>query len=177
MDSGEYVVLYEDEVSFYLASTITRKWAKKGVQPIVKSGEYKKRVGYFGFVEPASGKLVTVEFKSSEHRTFIKAIETAVEVYGKDKKILIILDNVSSHHKAQKVIECNNLLQNVTFLYLPTYSPDLNPIERVWRITRKEQTHNRFFSCLSEIRETLNSYFRRFLVDNSKLKTLCTTDN
>ena len=132
-------------------------------------------MGFFGFVEPANGKLITVEYNSSEHREFIEAIGRMVSEYGTEKKILMILDNVSSHHKAQKVIECNGLYKNVTFLYLPTYSPDYNPIERVWRITRKEQTHNRFFSGLVELRATLTKYFEKFLTANAKLSSLCAT--
>jgi transposase len=64
-------------------------------------------------------------------------------------------------------------LPNVEFLFLPPYSPDLNPIERVWRITRREQTHNRFFASIETLRSTLVNYFNKFVCPNAKFQTLC----
>ena len=51
--------------------------------------------------------------------------------------------------------ECADIRESAIFLCLPPYSPDLNPIEQVWRITRRERTHNRFFRALSELAEAV----------------------
>ncbi|MBQ6121406.1 MAG: transposase, partial [Clostridia bacterium] len=40
---------------------------------------------------------------------------------------------------------------------LPPYSPDLNPIEQVWRITRREKTHNRYWKNLDSLVATLDA--------------------
>ena len=61
-----------------------------------------------------------------------------------------------------------------SFVKLPPYSPDLNPIEQVWRITRRENTHNVFFSSLSLLESTVDSAFAAWATPNNQLKSLCT---
>lgn len=63
--------------------------------------------------------------------------------------------------------------ERVEFLFLPPYSPELNPIERVWRITRRERTHNRYFSALDELITVLCSYLEGLRMPNKKLRVLC----
>ena len=61
---------------------------------------------------------------------------------------------------------------SVSFLILPPYSPNLNPIEQVWRITRKENTHNTFFASLKKLTDTVDNAFEAWAVPNEQLKTL-----
>jgi len=57
---------------------------------------------------------------------------------------------------------------------LPPYSPDLNPIEQVWRKTRREITHNRYFKNISELEHTLDFYFDGSRKPNNEFASLCT---
>jgi len=45
-------------------------------------------------------------------------------------------------------------------LYLPPYSPELNPIERVWKLTRRLATHNRYFAHVEELELAVESLLR-----------------
>ena len=47
----------------------------------------------------------------------------------------------------------------MTLAFLPPYSPDLNPTEQVWRITRREVTHNTSFANAQILEDTLDPYF------------------
>ena len=58
-------------------------------------------------------------------------------------------------------------------LPLPPYSPDLNPIEQVWRKTRREVTHNRYFRNIGEIEIALDAYFKGYRMRNDELASLC----
>ena len=69
--------------------------------------------------------------------------------------------------------EFKELKDNIQFIFLPPYSPDLNPIERVWRITRHDKTHNKYFSSLKILVNTLHSFFNSMSAPNLKLKSLC----
>jgi transposase len=57
--------------------------------------------------------------------------------------------------------------------YLPPYSPDLNPIERVWKLTRRQCLHNRYFPMLSEIVDSVENQFNQWLRGNMTLRRLC----
>ena len=107
-------------------------------------------------------------------REFLSLIEL------KANQILhLVLDNAPWHKKAIHLIEdLNNteyadIRAKVRVIRMPPYSPDLNPIEQVWRITRREVTHNRYFKTLDLLAKKLDSYFEKLSVPNPKLMDLC----
>ena len=57
--------------------------------------------------------------------------------------------------------------------YLPPYSPDLNPIERTGKLTRRLKLHNRFFNDIHEIIIAVESLFKSWFRPNITLKQLC----
>lgn len=99
---------------------------------------------------------------------------------GAEQKLYMVLDNAPWHKKAMRLIEDENeeefsdIRAKVTFVRMPPYSPDLNPIEQVWRITRREVTHNRYFKTLELLKEKLMGFFTSLAVPNEKLRSLCT---
>lgn len=65
-----------------------------------------------------------------------------------------------------------DIREKMTLIFLPPYSPDLNPIEQVWRITRREITHNTYFANAKVLEDTLDSYFAPLRNPNEKLSAL-----
>ena len=57
--------------------------------------------------------------------------------------------------------------------YLPPYSPDLNPIERVWKLTRRQATHNRYFPYLEVVIMVVEGLFETWRHGNDSLRRLC----
>ncbi len=70
------------------------------------------------------------------------------------------MDNAPWHKKAKRLIfedrQYSDIKEAVTIIFLPHYSPDYNLIEQVWRITRREKTHNRFWAKLEMLVITLD---------------------
>jgi transposase len=60
--------------------------------------------------------------------------------------------------------------------YLPPYSPDLNPIERVWKLTRRLCLHNRYFPALIGVIEAVEEQFGYWKQPNDSLRRLCGID-
>ena len=58
-------------------------------------------------------------------------------------------------------------------LFLPPYSPQLASIERVWKLTRRLATHNRYFPTLEEVLEAVNACFDRWRRPNRILRRQC----
>lgn len=169
----DYDIWYEDEVHFYRSTTICRMWAKKGYQPQVKSAPTQEKVAFIGFINPATGELITNECNKFNYETIMQSVKSFAEYVPNNKKILIVLDNASWHKKAVRLLRANNDYPRIEFIFLPPYSPELNPIERVWRITRRERTHNRFFDKLTTLKIVLTDYFDKLKLPNIKLRTLC----
>jgi transposase len=88
-------------------------------------------------------------------------------------KLLLILDS-AGWYRAQDLkkffFENQNRLVGV---FLPPYSPELNPIERVWRITRRQVTHNRYFGTIEDLEGALVSRFAKWDYPNKALRVLC----
>ena len=148
-------------------------WAKRGCQPQVKSAPTQEKVAFSGFINPVTGELITNECDTFNYETIMESVKSFAEYVSDDKKILIVLDNASWHKKAVRLMRENDDYPRIEFIFLPPYSPELNPIERVWRITRRERTHNRFFEKLTVLKTVLTSYFDKFKAPNEKLRTLC----
>lgn len=75
-----------------------------------------------------------------------------------DKDILIILDQ-AGWHKAKDL----KVPQNITLMFLPPYSPELNPVEKLWKWLRKEVTHNNLFKTLEALMDALEKEFRKMI--------------
>ena len=95
------------------------------------------------------------------------------------ERIHLILDNAPWHKKAVRLVqtqalpEYQDIRDKMTLIFLPPYSPDLNPTEQVWRITRREVTHNAYFANAQILEDTLDAHFAIYRQPNKKLAALC----
>ena len=173
--------MFQDEVHFQEQTSITRTWAEKGSEPKVMSKPGRKKASYSGFVIPETGELVVTKPSWFNFETVIQSLREfiAAKPCPEGEKYCIVLDNAPWHKKAIRLIwteqleEYADIREKMEYLSLPPYSPDLNPIEQVWRKTRREKTHNRFFSVISKLIEILDDYFAQFFMPNEQLKSLC----
>ena len=77
--------------------------------------------------------------------------------YSDKKNIYFVVDN-GSYYTSKVVKEKADHL-GITMTYLPPYSPNLNPIERLWKYMNEKVRNNRFFSSAKEFRESILSFF------------------
>jgi putative transposase len=82
-------------------------------------------------VNPISGQIVISFAEKGNSATFKKHLKKVIKSL-QDEKLIIVLDNVRYHHakKLKPFLEQNR--ERLELMFLPPYSPDLNPIERVW---------------------------------------------
>jgi transposase len=146
-------------------------WAPKGQQPRVLSPSCRDKVGFFGALDLKTGKLLAREALTFNAETFGDFVDYLLQsTHG---KIYLILDNARWHKaKALKELFSTNRDRIVRY-FLPPYSPELNPVERVWRITRRQVTHNRYFQSNEDLKASLISSFSKWEQPNSTLKKLC----
>ncbi len=167
------VVLFEDEFSLSNTATLSATWAPVGKQPEIPCKQRgRERVSGFGSVNPLSGQLTVNFAKKGNYSSFKKHLKKVLRAYADKSKIIMYVDNVRFHHAKRLKL----FLQNhpkLEIRYLPPYSPDLNPVERVWWYMRKSITHNRY---LSSIKERIAKFWRLLslaLKPNELLKNIC----
>ena len=178
------IIVSQDEVHFQQGTTVTRMWCPQGFIPVVSSAPGKRSIAYSGFVilGKGNGQLFIDKPDWFTYETTIQSIRKFLDAYPINPpfKLYMILDNAPWHKKAKRLImdkdleEYQDIRKRVEFLDIPPYSPDLNPIEQVWRYTRKHTTHNVYFPNLELLEETLDSFWEPFKHANSVLSSLCT---
>lgn len=164
---------FEDEAHIGRNTTVTRMWAPCGEQPKLLSAATRQKVGILGVVNPASGELFgnfAHPFNGETFKGFVKSFLD--KKADNNKKVVMILDNASWHKKATREIECE-YAGKFEALYLPPYSPDLNPIERVWRLLRRKCTHNKYFDSIVTLQNVLQEFLAQYAKPNEILRTLC----
>jgi transposase len=148
-------------------------WAPKGQQPQVLSAPTNQKIGYFGAVNSSAGELFTETNHPFNGETFELFLTNFLAAKGRDEiKIVMVLDNASWHKQAVKNLEAQ-FPNSFKALFLPPYSPDLNPIERLWRLTRRCCTHNKYFDCLEILKNVVEAFFSKFAGANETLARLC----
>lgn len=87
--------------------------------------------------------------------------------------MVAIVDNAKFHHARLHKDWREEHATRFTLDFLPPYSPELNPIERVWKLTRRLSTHNRYFSSLDEVISAVEGPFETWTSGNDTLRRLC----
>lgn len=167
------MLLFEDECSLSNTATIGYQWSKKGKQPKILTKQRKKeRQTLFGSYNYESGQI-TINFADrGNSSTFKKHLKKILWTYRDAPEIIMVHDNVAYHH-AKRIAAWLEKNPRLTFVFLPPYSPELNPIERAWWYMRKKITHNRFLLSLKERKIQFWRMFSHFLKPNEELKNIC----
>lgn len=143
--------------------------------PVLLHAPTRKSVGYFGAVRLRDGMFVwsreTETFDGKTFATFLKNLRR--RAIRSQKKIVVVLDNARFHH-AKLHKEWRELYQEYfALMFLPPYSPELNTIERTWKLARRLCTHNRYFATLDEVITAVEKQFRQWSSPNEQLRRLC----
>ena len=87
--------------------------------------------------------------------------------------MILVLDNARYHHALLLATFLLRHARDLRLLFLPPYSPQLAPIERVWKLARRLATHNRYFATLPEVLKAVNACFDHWRRPNKVLHRLC----
>jgi putative transposase len=152
-------------------ATVSYNWSEKGQQPKICQPQRKKeRKTIFGCVCPENGMLVTDIADKGNSVTFFKFLMKTVKAFD-GKKLYMILDNVRFHHTKRLKPILERYKHMIELIFLPPYSPDLNPIERVWWLMRKMVTHNRWVLSMEKRIDNFNDWANS--VSAEQIKKVC----
>lgn len=132
-----------------MQSTVKRIWAKKGEPLSVKVKQGYKSFYTYSCVSPHTGEYFSL---------FLPEVNTLMmnvffrEFYKEfsDKNVLIIMDQ-AGWHKSKELQKP----ANIKIDFLPPYSPELNPVEKLWQWLKKETIHNHLFDTIEELADAL----------------------
>jgi hypothetical protein len=180
-------LLSQDEARFPLVPTLHTTLGVKGHRPVVGTWDNKDLVYSFAALNVVTGHLTTRLGESAataKRRTglsktarlqqaFAGHLRDLVRAYPATlgKPVVMTIDN-APWHRGGKIAEVLAAHPHLPLYRLPSYSPQLNVIERLWRVLRRRATHNRLFVSMRELRTALRASFCYFQTMRHKILSL-----
>jgi transposase len=141
--------------------------------PVLFHAPTRKSIACFGAVNLRTGQLIRRMCKVFNAKTFQVFLKQLVRHRARRRRMIIVLDNARYHHAVILKPFLREHAADLQLVFLPPYSPQLASIERVWKLTRRLATHNRYFPTLEEVLNAINACFDRWRRPNSVLRRLC----
>lgn len=144
------LILFGDEASFAQWGSLSYTWARKGHQPLVKTSGRRKGYKVFGLIDYFSGRLFwkgqTERFTAESYSTFLREVLTQTEQH------IFLIQDGAKYHTSQATREFFAAhTDRLTLYQLPSYSPDFNPIEYLWKKVKKLATHLKYFATFEAL--------------------------
>jgi len=169
---GKREVLFVDAAHFVYGRFLASVWCF--VRLLVPSACGRQRFNVLGGVSAISKRVITFTNESTINAdSFCQFLEKVVKELGDGVPITIVLDN-ARYQRCQRVFEHAGKL-GIELLYLPSYSPNLNLIERLWRYAKKECLYGKFHSTFEEFKAAIEDCIEQTQTTKKhKLLTLLT---
>ncbi|MCK5855768.1 MAG: IS630 family transposase [Sulfurovaceae bacterium] len=144
------MILSQDESRFCSESNRVTSWSEKGKAVVYSGYRYGTALNCFGSIDLKNGYFISSFHERGNAEATIEHFQKVRDNYDIHVPLAFIIDN-ATWHKTLKVKEfCED--NNITLLFLPPYSPEYNPIERVWSFL-KSKVSQRFFPTANSFRE------------------------
>jgi len=144
---------FQDESRFGLKTHIGRCLTARGVKPIVKYQHAFKNTYLYGSFSPINGDSFVYEIEGTTSEIFYKYI-TEFSKYKPTELKIIIIDNAGFHSLSKY-----NIPDNIVFVRIPAYSPELNHSEKIWAYI-KQSYKNRVFENLENVKLWLHNFVK-----------------
>ena len=168
------LVYFADSTHPMLNPILSAGWIRKGKEYEVKTNSGRQRVNINGAIEMKTLNVVSRSCKRVNGSSMCDLLRAIRLKHPKARKIHLILDN-APYNKSNQVRDLARELK-IKILYLPAYSPNLNPIERLWKFMKKEVMANRYYPDLETFQKELMLFLRGIRKHRQELSTLI-TDN
>ena len=126
------MLYFQDESSVSLVPVLGKTWAKKGETPKIRVTGNRGSICLSSAISPAGRMVFRIEKSTVTSKTFVDFLKQIMKNH-QWRKIIVVTDNYPAHDSSyvRNFIEQNK--KRIAVYYLPTYSPDLNPDEDVWK--------------------------------------------
>ena len=143
-----------------------RRWTASGCRP---TGE--QIIGYeYGYLSvalnPRTGELFALLLPDMRVESFQAFVDEFIKFINEETCVRLITDGAAAHRSTRL-----KLAEELTIEHLPPYSPELNPVERLFKELRRE-LKNRVFESLEAVEEAVIKAIEPFLKDGSRVKKL-----
>lgn len=161
-ERGEIDLYYEDEIDLALLPTITRCWCKRGHQRKIETPRKNQKRYGAGLIHWVSGKLYWATSDHKDNALFRAVLSQVLDPSNTlaRRKVYVVIDNYRIHFAKPVLALLAAHAEQIELVTLPTYSPQLNPVERFWKHLRRKVTHNAFFQTIDRLLDAVIGFFQ-----------------
>lgn len=160
MKPGE-VFYYADEFNVSWQPTLKAMWSPKGQQIMIPTPRQPTKHYGIGGVNYHSGETVVIFRRRKRRPQIAEFLQHLLDAHPQET-IYVAWDNVNTHQDDEVEAVVRSAAGRLVLMYLPTYSPWLNPIEMLWRHFRREVTHCELFETVKALLTAAQDFFDRF---------------
>lgn len=167
-------VYFADSTHPMLNPVLSSGWIKRGEDFEIKTNSGRQRVNINGAVEINSLDVIARSCETVNRYSMCDLLRAIKAKNLGKKKIYLVLDN--ARYNQSRIVKDLAAKLEIRLLYLPPYSPNLNPIERLWKFVKQKVMANNYFPDLKTFRTEIMLFMRGIRKYREELSTLI-TDN
>lgn len=154
----EEPILFMDSVHPTQATKLSYGWIRTGKTKHVGTTASRTRINIIGAIQLGHiAETITSQYETINAESIMDFMNKIRSQFKSKQTIHLILDK-AGYHRALLVAEHASKL-NIKLHFLPPYSPNLNPIERLWKVMNEHVRNNRFFKGAKDFKEAINGFF------------------
>ena len=167
-DNRPIKLFFEDEARFGRINNLSRCWVPKTQRAEIERQLIREYTYAYTAVCPATGEAYSII--SPFNNTFaMNAFLFELSSHYQRNRIILTLDG-AGWHKSKELI----LPENIRLLFLPPYSPELNPVENIWDYIREQKQFNNYsFTSIEHVENHLEKALLDLSSEKTILKSLC----
>lgn len=155
---GEIVLLFMDAAHFVHSVCLSKVWCERRIS--VKSNSGRQRLNVLGVVDAITKEVTTVMNTTNVNAETIVEFFKILRIKYESKKLSIVLDNAKYQHCYYTKIAAN--MFNIDLIYLPSYSPNLNLIERLWKCVRSICLNSKYYEKFNDFCKSIETCCKEF---------------
>jgi len=162
-------IFFFDEARFGTHSNLGHGWFHKGSRTPVNVKLGFQNFYLYSAVDPKLGQdfsLVLPNVNSNCMNLFLKEFSA----HTKDEQVIMVIDGAGWHHSRSLQVP-----PNIEIVYLPPYSPELNPVERLWLYIKQKIIKNRIYDTIEELEDVLCEFMTQNL-NQEILMSICSVN-
>ena len=149
-------------------------WIEKGKEKIIESNTGRSRINLNGAYDVLSGDVVVMPSDTVNSNSTIELFDQMLDRYDKTEGNLYCISDNARYYKSHLIQDTlkEERYKRIKMIFLPPYSPNLNPIERVWKFFKKEVLENRFYPTFKEFEKAIEDFFQKEIKEESMKEKL-----
>lgn len=152
-------------------------WVPKDIKVAIDQSSGRDRMNIHGAIDLETGKTRMIEELKVNAESFIMLLTAIMTMYPYKRWIHVFLDNAKYHHAKLVQEWLSKPGCRIKLHFIPSYSPHLNPIERLWGLMHKHVTHNRCYTKFNDFCDEILNFLRHEVPKNWPVYCHSVTDN